>query len=387
MDWSPHRVMLGGQECIVHTGSIVLCFSSWGCMHFYENEKIASVIHLHKKTFHELQSVVETMTYDNMTTVGRHVGPGKVWMNPEFLTHSEEYGFEPIILPPGAKDRHGCVERMLSYIEGNFLKGREFVDFDDSNRRGDIWRARTASVRIHGTHRERPIDRLERERPYLKPLPHFLSKTYHKEVKRIIERDFCVSIDTSRYSTNPSFVGEQAFVRLYDEYLEIWIHDQMHCRHTYTSIKGKRQVLPEHEKEFRETTSQKVLFEDVFLRLGDIAKTFYEGLKEQRGKAAGYHMQRILKLANRHGADVINGAMAHAQRFGAYSAEAINRIIQGKALKKHGKHLPSSEIVPEKVKQWLKTCSVENQSPEDYDSLVEKWINQTNDFGNDDNDK
>jgi len=29
MDWSPHQVVIGGKRQIVHTGSIVLCFSRW----------------------------------------------------------------------------------------------------------------------------------------------------------------------------------------------------------------------------------------------------------------------------------------------------------------------------------------------------------------------
>ncbi|MFZ7112740.1 MAG: hypothetical protein ACOWYE_13745, partial [Desulfatiglandales bacterium] len=29
MDWSPHRVILGGRYHVVHTGSIVLCYSRW----------------------------------------------------------------------------------------------------------------------------------------------------------------------------------------------------------------------------------------------------------------------------------------------------------------------------------------------------------------------
>jgi transposase len=77
---------------------------------FYVDETIESVIDLHKRAFNELGAVPETMTYDNMTTVGFHK-KGEVWINPQFKAFARDYGFEIIILPPGSKDRHGMVWR------------------------------------------------------------------------------------------------------------------------------------------------------------------------------------------------------------------------------------------------------------------------------------
>jgi transposase len=74
-----------------------------------------SVIRLHEEAFHELGAVPEIMTYDNMTTVGRHTGKGKVWINPTFKRFTDEYGFKIVILAPGAKDRHGGVERPFQF--------------------------------------------------------------------------------------------------------------------------------------------------------------------------------------------------------------------------------------------------------------------------------
>ncbi len=117
MDWSPHKVILGGREQTVHTGSIVLCFSRWLYIGFFPDETIDSVIRLHKEAFKELAGVPATITYDNMTTVGFHKGYAKIWINPKFKAFADEYGFRIIILKPGAKDRHGMVERPFHYIE------------------------------------------------------------------------------------------------------------------------------------------------------------------------------------------------------------------------------------------------------------------------------
>lgn len=210
--------------------------------------------------------------------------------------------------------------------------------------------------------------------PFLKTLPHILENTYYREVERLIHRDFCVVIDTNRYSASPKLFGKQAKVRLYKERLEIWVDDRMDCKHTYCRGRHQRQVLPEHEAAFKKMTSQGALLQKAFFRLGKPAQIYYEGLKRERGSAAGYHLQRILKLADRYGSDVVAGAICYAQRYGAFSAEAITRIIYGKTLKRKGKLLPKAVDVPENIKQWLRSCAVEKQDPDFYDRIISKII-------------
>lgn len=370
MDWSPHRVIVGGREQVVQTGSIILCYSRWLFIHFYTDQTIDSVIDLHKKAFMELGAVPEVITYDNMTTVGFHRGPGEVWLNPQFKGFADEYGFKVIILVPGAKDRHGMVERPFHYIENNFLAGREFEDLEDLNRRGERWREEKANVRIHGTLRERPLDRLKLERPFLKPLPHTLTNTYYKEVTRLVHRDFCIAINTNRYSANPQLLGQYVQVRLFGDHLEIWIDGRNDCQHTYYQGHHHRQVLPEHEKLYRRMTNQKALLENAFLKIGEVAQSYYEGLKKEKGAAAGFHLQRILKMVERYGKDVVSGAISYAQRYGAYSCDSVLRVIHGKRVKGKAKHLAGDVNIPENIRQWLKACAVENDDLDSFDVFL-----------------
>jgi transposase len=365
MDWSPHKVIIGGREQVVHTGSIVLCYSRWLFMRHFSDETLESVIQLHEAAIRELGGITATITYDNMTTVGRHVGPGDIWINPNFKRVADAYGFEIVILRPGAKERHGMVERPFHYIENNFLAGREFDSLADLNAQADQWRWNRANVRLHGTLRQRPNDRLLRERPYLKPLPWTPATTPYKAVERKIHVDFCIAIDRTRYSANPNLIGETAQVRLYPEHLEIWVNDRLDCQHAYSD--NDRQVLPEHEAIYKQLTGQRRLLEDAFMRLGEPAKAFYDGLRETRKAAAGYHLQRILQYADRHGNDVVAGALAYATRYGAFSADAVLRIVSGKSL--NPKTHPGP--LPENVRQWLRAYVVEKQNLEHYDHLLE----------------
>ena len=83
-------------------------------------------------------------------------------------------------------------------------------------------------------------------------------------------------------------------------------------------------------------------------------------------------MARILKLADRHGSQAVAGALSHAARYGAYSAEAIVRLLQGRTLR-----LPKSSgdeplYVPEPVRKWLEGEDVEQKDLSEYDDLVER---------------
>lgn len=376
MDWSEEQVIIGGKQQTIHIGSFVLCFSRWLYFDFFSNETMERVVSLHEAAFKELGAVPEIITYDNMTTVGMHVGPGEVWINPAFKRFAESYGFAIVILPPGAKERHGKIERPFGYIKHNFLAGREFHDMDDLVARGHNWRANQANVRIHGTLRERPVDRLIREKPYLKPLPNHLADNVYKQVERLIHTDFCVAIDTNRYSASPRLIGRQAKVRLYRTHLEIWVaadNDALDCKHAYLEGKHQRQVLPEHESLYKAMTGQRRLLEDAFLRIGEVANSYYEGLIKERKAAAGYHLKRIIQYAERYGRDVVAGALTYAAKYDTFSADAVLRIIKGKNPKPGKSSLNAN--VPENVRQFLKAYSVEKQELKNYDELIKNKDN------------
>jgi hypothetical protein len=135
-------------------------------------------------------------------------------------------------------------------------------------------------------------------------------------------------------------------------------------------MRHQRQVLPEHEAAFRELSCQRTLLENAFMRIGEVAQSYYEGLKRERGGAAGYHLQRILKLADRYGSDVIAGALSYAQRYGAYSADSIARIVHGKTLTRKGKQSCTPEEIPENMRQWLRTCATQKHNLTVYDRMI-----------------
>ncbi len=374
VDWSPYRVDLGGVETIVHAFSLVLPFSRWMFVRFALDETLETVIVMHEQAFELLDGTAVTMTYDNMMTVGRHIGPNEIWLNPRFEHYAKETGFAIDLIDPGKPNQHAPVERPFHYVEHNCLKRRRFsfADMEDLNAHAKWWCDEVANVRCHGTTRERPVDRLVRERPFLQALPSKRAATY-RLLSRTVGSDFCVAVETNRYSVPPRCVGQEASLHLFAERVEVLVAGETVAVHVLSTGRYQRQVLPEHEEAFRRAGPSARLLESAFVRLGRPAKDFYDGLRLQRGRGAGYHLQRILKMVDRHGAAVVLGAMAHAARYGNYSAEAVFRVIAGRHMQAQRAtqgELPLPEP-PERVRRWLEGLDVEQRDLADYDRLID----------------
>ena len=389
VDWSPYRVKLAGQDCVVHAFSMVLPWSRYIFLRFALDEQLDTLLALHEEAFEDIQAIAPLMTYDNMTTVGRHQGSGKIWLNPRFEHYAKQCGFEIRLIAPGKPNQHASVERHFDYVENNCLRRRRFCfdDFDDLQRHARWWCREVANVRIHRTTHESPIDRLIRERPLMLPLPSSRAQTY-QQLERKINRDFCVLIDKNRYSVSPKFVGKNAKIHLYDNRLEVFVDNQLVAQHDRRFQPGGRHVLPEHEEQFKRITPSRRLLEQAFLRLGHAAQSYHQGLMAERGKGAGYHIQRILQLADRYGSSVVVGAMAQTARYGNYSAEAVARVIAGKAPRAHSPRTAADglALAPESVRRWLEAMDVEQRDLGHFDKLLDRWDDDSNREGGHEND-
>lgn len=374
VDWSPYRVFFGSRPLIVHAFSLVLPFSRYNFLWFTLDERLETLLECHERAFEDLDRVPLRMSYDNMTTVGRHVGPGKVNINQRFATWAEPYGFEIHLIDPGKPNQHASVERQFDYIENNCLRRRRsrFEDLDDLNAHARWWTTEVANLRVHGTTRRRPVDLLEVERSFMKPLPSARPEPFQTLVRKV-RTDFSVAVDTNAYSVSPHLVGRDVTVRLYAARLEVVVDGEVHAVHPRSDERHQRFVLEEHEAEFKRVTPSRRLLEGAFLRLGPVAETYHAGLCAQRGRGAGYHLKRILQMADRQGTDVVVQAMNYAAEYGNYSADAVARVLAGRELGRTPAHTPEGEppMPPTRVRRWLDGLDVEGRDLEDYDRMVD----------------
>jgi hypothetical protein len=320
--------------------SFVLGYSRWQFLRFFRRADAHAVCHAHILAFEEAGGVPHQILYDRMKQIVLESYRHRTVLHPLFDAMRLHYaGFEATPLPAGYKEGKGKVENPFGYAEGNFLKrhrGR-FRDLDDLNEKAAEWLRDIARPRKHGTTQERPIDRLDVERPVLLPLPAHRFEAA-KVVDRLVGDDFCVAWDSNRYSVPPRLVGHTLKVRVLEGWLEA--------------------------KQDREVVSR-----EQFLRLGPSARDFVDGLITEHRGAAGYHMSRILALAENAGVPRVAEAIRHAVRYGAFDFNAVARIVKGKTDKPLAVP-PASGPLPEHIAEYLRGAGEHQRPLENYEQFL-----------------
>ena len=367
VDLSPYTVILGLTPTKVICFSMIFGFSRWQFVHFLLHADARSVTHCHVMAFEEAGGVPREILYDRMKQVVLESFREGVIFHPVFEAMVAHYGYTAIPLAPGYKEGKGKVEEPFRFVEDNFLPGRHFCDLEDLNRQARQWRNEKAQ-REHRTTHEQPAARLEKERPKLLPLPERRFDAALAEPRQVGD-DYCIPWNTNRYSVRPCHVGKQAWGRALMGELLIHIDgEELEVRHRLRDTRHKRYVLPEHEAEFRAHSTSRHVLADQFMRLGSGAEDFVEGLREQKGMAAGYHMSQILQLADKVGALRVAEALRHAARYGAFDAQAVARIVTGRRLPGASAKSPS-ERVPAPVAEFLKGAGAFQRSVQTYERL------------------
>jgi transposase len=153
---------------------VVLGYSRLLWLRFYRTQDMRTLIDGLEEAFAFFGGVPKEVLFDQMKSVitkdVRDQGERLV-ENAEFLRFAAHWNFRIRACRPYRAKTKGKVERPIRYLRENFLYGREFLGDSDLDAQAEGWLHGTANVRIHGTTKERPLERFAREeRHHLQPL-------------------------------------------------------------------------------------------------------------------------------------------------------------------------------------------------------------------------
>ena len=169
VDFADFRLPWGKRYALL----VVLGYSRQLWLRFFSRKTMAHVFEGLEAAFASFGGVPSELLFDQMKAVitrdERDAG-GRVTENAEFLRFAHHWDFRVRACRPYRAKTKGKVERPVSYVRSSFFYGRTFTSDSDLNAQAQLWLDTVANVRIHGTLKERPVDRLERELGDLKPL-------------------------------------------------------------------------------------------------------------------------------------------------------------------------------------------------------------------------
>jgi transposase len=169
VDFAEFRFPWGKRFALV----VVLGHSRHMWFRFFKRQDMRSLYRGLEEAFHFFGGVPDELLFDQMKAVItrdlRLLG-GQLVVNQEFLRFAAHWDFTPRACRPYRARTKGKVERPISYIRGNFVYGRTFLNDADLDDQRTQWLEK-ANQRIHRTTGEVPEVRFERdERHLLRPL-------------------------------------------------------------------------------------------------------------------------------------------------------------------------------------------------------------------------
>lgn len=317
----------------VHLFSYILSYSRRQYLRFVESQNFETTLREHVRAFEYLGGVARTCLYDNMKVVVLRYEDGAPIYNPRFLAFATHYGFRPIACRPRRPQTKGKIERPFHYVEKSLLNGRTFSTLEHLNDQAAWWLAEVADQRVHRQTQERPLDRHAAEQPQLIPLP---QQAYElaEVVYRIVDSEGCVAIAGNRYSVpwQQAHPGQTLPVKITEQEVLIYsLQIEEIARHRRFPSTVKHQLSqPKRHRPPRDQQRRRELLREQFGALGEVPLRFLEGLlRTQRN--GWQHAQSVLGLLSTWRRADLLAALERAVTFGAYSREAIERILAAQA--------------------------------------------------------
>jgi hypothetical protein len=220
------------------------------------------------------------------------------------------------------------VERPFAFIEGNFLAGRSFQDWDDANTQARAWCDRVnASFKRHLRASPRELYAVEHAR--LRPLPQWVPPIYLLH-HRIVDVEGFVCVNTNRYSAPASLIGRRVEVRETWERVEIFDGPRRVASHRreIEPVAG-RYLLPEHRVPRGVKVSRRgpCSEETALMEKVPEIRDYVVGLKQSAGGRGTLVLRRLLQMVRDYPRESVLAAVHTASHYRMYDLERLETMI------------------------------------------------------------
>jgi transposase len=307
-----------------------LSWSRHQYVEFVFDQKIENWLRLHRNAFAFFNGVPEQVVVDNLKAAIVRA----CWDQPEaqqaYRECAEHYGFLIAPCRPRTPQHKGKVEKGgIHYVKRNFLGGREPTTLPQANRDVIRWVMTTAGERLHGTTREKPLERFKVEQAALRPLPGTpYDMAIWKQLK--LHRDCYLVFECAYYSAPFRLVGQQLWVRGGTREVQVYTSDyQLVATHCRAQRPGQRLTHPDHLPPYK-LAGLTLSREGCRVRadkIGPAVRQVVDGLLDHRPEDRLRTAGRLLKLGELFGHQRLEAACTRALRFDDPSYVTIKRIL------------------------------------------------------------
>jgi transposase len=367
VDWGDcGRVLVGQTPRRVSVLVATLCFSRYGYIEFSLSQTKADFYRAVVHALEFFQGSPRKIIVDNLKAAvlngsGRHA----CW-HPEFLALCGHYCLEPIACARRDPESKGIAEASVRYVKHNALAGRdeELTCWEDYPTFARYWLDHVANVRVHHTTKERPVDRWEKERAQLRPLPQLPLDT-DEIASAVVTPHARIKFDANRYSVPPELARKTVMIRADAAQLRVFHQGCEVARHDRCYERGQLIVQTAHQlealKKRRRVRAHQV--EELFDALGPLAQAFHVQLCQRPVKTV-VHLRRVLHLVRLYGRQEVLAAIAQALQYQTYDAAYVETIL---LQERRRLELPSPTPLRPERRELIEEIELDEPDPGDYD--------------------
>ncbi len=329
-DTSPHETVVAGRAVAVQTAGLVLGNSRMRFhQHYPRFTRFECKVFLTDALVY-FGGACRRCTIDN-THVVVLVGTGRDMVPaPEMAAFAERFGFAFGAHAVGDANRSAHVERSFSHIEGNFLAGRTFADWEALNAEARAWCDRdNARVRRH-LHAS-PRELFATERLHLRPLPLHVPEVYRIH-QRIVDTEGYVNVWRNRYSVPWRMIGRTVEVRETLRTVEIFEGPRLIATHRRGIDGGdERMTDPSHRPPRGQGPgpfAQRVLDVEQRRVIDRVPEAeAYVALLRLRGHGSPRDLRWLVRIVSEYPTDAVQPALAEALRYGMADLDRLERMV------------------------------------------------------------
>jgi transposase len=293
------------------------------------DQKVATWIALHKRTFEYFGGVPKRVIPDNLKAAVLKVLVHDPILGEAYRRMALYYGF--LISPtiPYTPRHKGKVESGVHYVQRNFMAGQEFVDINVGNVHLREWIVNTAGVRKHGTTGEAPLHLFnEIEQACLQPLPEASFRLL--EIRPVkVHPDCHVVIQGSFYSAPFGYIGQELSAHVSENFVEIYKGEELVSTHPHSTRPGqwhtRLEDYPPAKAAYLIRTPD--YCKKLGAKIGPSTLSVVEQLLADRPLDRLRSVQAILRLEESVGSKRLEAACARAAYFGDVRYRQIKSIL------------------------------------------------------------
>jgi transposase len=248
IDFGQQRLRIAGVRVRIFLLVAVLSYSRRLFVKAFLNERGDDWREGIAAAFTHFGGLPRTLLGDNARALvlGRDRATGTVSFHPTYLGFCRDWDVQPRACAPYRARTKGKTEAGVKYVKRNALADQAFDSFAALEQHLAAWMT-IADQRRHGTTREAPIVRFERdERPMLRPLPLRALPRRTQRLRRRVALDAFVDVDTIRYSVPHRLVRDHVEVVVEDHRVRVFHGTELVATHARSSEPFARVVDVAH---------------------------------------------------------------------------------------------------------------------------------------------